>query len=186
MTQLAVKDTPHSTNCFSILENCTVGSTKDMLDSNVLPTTEEVVSKSEMSKPADTLSETEKRISKLLQERVFQRSTYIPIQVHTVNSNHPLVMKALIDCSAMAEFIDHKFVCAHELWMYPILHPIGLYNTDGLPNEIGKITEAINLVVQIDNNSSIQRPQKLVQILHFQCRPQDNHLRTHLACRAQP
>ena len=74
-----------------------VGSTKDMLDSNVLPTTEEVVSKSEMSKLADTPSETEKRISKLLQERVFQRSTYIPIQVHTVDSNHPLAMKALID-----------------------------------------------------------------------------------------
>ena len=81
MTWLAVKDTPRLTNHFSVLENCTVGSTKDMLDSNVPPTTEEVVSKSEMSKPADTSSETEKRISKLLQERVFWRSTYIPIQV---------------------------------------------------------------------------------------------------------
>ena len=55
-----------------------------MLDSNMPPMTEEVVSKSEMSKLADTLSETEKRISKLLQERVFRRSTYIPIQVHMV------------------------------------------------------------------------------------------------------
>ena len=75
-----------------------VGSTKDMLDSNMPPITEEVVSKSEMSKPADTPSETEKRISKLLQERVFWRSTYIPIQVHTVDSNCLLAMKALIDC----------------------------------------------------------------------------------------
>ena len=47
----------------------------------------------------------------------------------------------------MVEFIDHEFVCAHELWTYPILHPIGLYNVDGSPNEIGKITEAIDLVV---------------------------------------
>ena len=115
MTRSAVKDTPRSTNRFSVLENCTVGSTKDMLDSNVLPTTEEVVSKSETSKPAHTPSKTEKRISELLQERVFWRSTYVPIQVHTVNSNHPLVMKALIDCGAMAEFIDHEFVHAHEL-----------------------------------------------------------------------
>ena len=119
-----------------------------MLDSNMPPTTEEVVSKSQMSKPADTPSETKKRISKLLQERVFQRSTYIPIQVHTKDSNRPQAMKALIDCGAMAEFIDHEFVHAHELRMYPILHPIGLYNADGLPNEIGKITEAIDLVVQ--------------------------------------
>ena len=68
-----------------------------MLDSNMLLMTEEVVSKSETSKPADTPSQIEKRISKLLQERVFRRSTYVPIQVHTVDSNCPLAMKALID-----------------------------------------------------------------------------------------
>ena len=151
MTQSAVKDTPRSTNRFSVLENCTVGSTKDMLDSNVLPTTEEVVSKSEMSKPTNAPSETEKRISELLQERVFRRSTYVPIQVHTVNSNHLLAMKALIDCGAMAEFIDHEFVYAHELQTYPVLH---LYNADGSPNEIGKITEAINLVIQYKGHRS--------------------------------
>ena len=54
----------------------------------------------------------------------------------------------------MAEFIDHKFVCAHELQTYPIPHPIGLYNTDGSPNEIGKITEAINLVIQYKGHRS--------------------------------
>ena len=154
MTRSAVKDTPRSTNHFSVLESCTVGSTKDMLDSNVPLMTEEVVSKYEISKPADTPSKTEKRISELLQERVFRRSTYIPIQVHTVDSNHPLAMKALIDCGAMAEFIDHKFVHAHELQMYPVPHPISLYNTDGLPNEIGKITEAINLVIQYKRHRS--------------------------------
>ena len=131
-----------------------VGSTKDMLDSNVLPMTEEVVSKSETSKLAHTPSETEKRISELLQERVFRRSTYILIQVHTVDSNRLLAMKALIDCGATAEFIDHEFVRAHELWMYPIPHPISLYNADGLPNEIGKITEAIDLVVQYKGHRS--------------------------------
>ena len=155
MTRPVVKDTPHSTNCFSVLENCTVGSTKDMLDSNVLPMTEEVVSKSETSKPAHTLSETEKRISELLQERVFRRSTYnVPIQVHTVDSNRPLAMKALIDCGATAEFINHEFVRAHEIQTYLVPHPIGLYNADGLPNEIGKITKAINLVVQYKGHRS--------------------------------
>ena len=102
----------------------------------------------------NTLSETEKRISKLLQERVFRRSTYVSIQVHTVDSNCLLVMKALIDCGAMAEFINHEFVCAHELWTYPIPHPISLYNVDGSPNEIGKITEAIDLVVQYKGHRS--------------------------------
>ena len=124
------------------------------LDSNMLPTTEEVVSKSEMSKLTNILSETEKRISELLQERVFWRSTYIPIQVHTVDSNCPLAIKALIDCGATAEFIDHEFVHSHELQTYPVLHPIGLYNADRSPNEIGKITEAIDLVVQYKGHRS--------------------------------
>ena len=147
MTQSVVKDTPRSTNHFSVLENCTVGSTKDMLDLNVPPATEEVVSKSKMPELADTQSKREKRILEALRNKIFQRSTYIPIQVHTVDSNHPLEMRALIDCSAMGEFIDHEFIQAHELQTYPLLYPIGLYNADRLPNEIGKITGAIDLVV---------------------------------------
>ena len=86
-----------------------------MLDSNVPPATEEVVSKSETPEPADMRSEREKRILEALRNKIFRRSTYIPIQVHTVDSNRPLAMKALIDCSATGEFIDHEFVRAHEL-----------------------------------------------------------------------
>ena len=71
-----------------------------------------------------------------------------------VDSNRLLAMKALIDCGAMAEFINHKFVCACELQMYLVLHPIGLYNADGSPNEIGKITEAIDLVIQYKGHRS--------------------------------
>ena len=110
--------------------------------------TEEVVSKSKAPELADTQSEREKQILEALQNKIFWRSTYIPIQVHMVNSNCPLAMKALIDCGAMGEFIDHKFVQAHKLQTYQLPHLIGLYNADGSPNEIGKITEAINLVVQ--------------------------------------
>jgi len=65
-SQSAVKDTPRSTNHFSVLENCMVGSTKDMLDSNVPPVTEEVVSKLETPEPTDTRSEREKQILEAL------------------------------------------------------------------------------------------------------------------------
>ena len=91
-----------------------------MLDSNVPPTTEEVVSKSETPKLADTQSEREKRILEALRNKILQRSTYIPIQVHMVDSNCPLAMKALIDYSATGEFIDHEFVQAHELQTYQL------------------------------------------------------------------
>ena len=76
--------------------------------------TEEVVSKSKTPELANTRSEREKRILEALQNKIFQRSTYTPIQVHMVNSNCPLAMKALIDCSATGEFIDHELVRAHE------------------------------------------------------------------------
>ena len=61
-----VKDTPRSTNCFSVLEICMVEFTKDMLDLNVPPMTEEVVSKSKPPKLADTQSEREKQILEAL------------------------------------------------------------------------------------------------------------------------
>ena len=131
-----------------------VGSTKDMLNSNVPPMTEEVVSKSETRDLADTRSKREKQILEALQNKIFQRSTYIPIQVHMVNSNDLLAMKALIDCGATGEFIDHEFVQAHELRTYQLPHPIGLYNADESPNEIRKITEAIDLVVQYKGHKS--------------------------------
>ena len=71
MTQLTVKDTPHVTNHFAVLEACMVGSTKDILDSNTPPATEEVVSKTEMPKLADTQSEREKQILEDLQSKIF-------------------------------------------------------------------------------------------------------------------
>ena len=42
----------------------------------------------------------------------------------------------------------------YELRTYTLPRPIGLYNADGSPNEIGKITEAIDLVVQYKGHKS--------------------------------
>ena len=132
---------------FLVLENCMVGSTKDMLDLNTPPATEEVVSKSKMPELADTQSKREKWILEALRNKIFWRSTYIPIQVHMVDSNCLQAMKALIECGMTGEFIDHKFVQAHKLRTYQLPRLIRLYNADGSPNKIGKITEAIDLVV---------------------------------------
>ena len=112
------------------------------------------MSKSETPKLANTQSERERQILEALENKIFWRSTYIPIQVDMVNSNCPLAMKALIDCNVMGGFIDHEFVQAHKLQTYHLLRPIGLYNADGLPNEIGKITEAIDLIIQCKGHKS--------------------------------
>ena len=69
-----------------------------MLDLNAPPVTEEVVLKYETPELADTQTDREKQILEALQNKIFWRSTYIPIQVDMVNSNCLLAMKALIDC----------------------------------------------------------------------------------------
>ena len=116
-----VKDAPHSTNHFSVLEDCTVGSTKDMLDSNVPPTTEEAVSKPPTpnlaGKPAGPPYV-------LLHSTTFRRSTYIPLHIHMVNSNLPMAMNALIDTGAMGQFLDVKYVRSKELCTYHLPHSI--------------------------------------------------------------
>ena len=82
-----------------------------------------------------------------VERRVFLLKAETVVLVFT-DSNCPLAMKAPIDCGTMGEFIDHEFVRAHELQTYQLPCPIRLYNTDGTPNKIGKITEAIELIVQ--------------------------------------
>ena len=63
-------------------------------------------------------------------------------------------MEAQLDCGTTGEFIDYEFVRVHELRTYQLPRLIGLYNADGSPNEIGKITEAINLIVQYKGHKS--------------------------------
>ena len=97
------KDTPHSANQFSVLEKCTVESTKYMLDSRVLSETEEVMSNPPTPQPDDPPYV-------LMRSVTLQRSTHIPLTIHTVDSNFPMVMNALIDCGATGQFIDIEYV----------------------------------------------------------------------------
>src|SRR6266481_5787207 len=77
-----------------------------------------------MPKPADpTLSPTAKpndSLCKLIHLTMFQRSTYIPIHIHTVNSNYPMVVKALIDTGVTGQFIDVEYV---RMNFRPIVSP---------------------------------------------------------------
>src|SRR6266481_576643 len=141
-----VKDAPHSANCFLVLGSCTVGSTKDMLDSNVPPMTEEAVSKPSTPEPANPPYV-------LLCSTTFQRSTYIPLHIHTVNRNLPMVMNVLIDTGATGKFIDIEYIQSKEICTYSLPHSIRVYNVDGTPNEAGHIIEALDLVVHYKDHT---------------------------------
>jgi len=64
---------------FLSLENCTVGSSKDMLDSKIPLVTEEVVSKTQTPEPASPPPKPDDSIYNLVWSMILQRSTYIPI-----------------------------------------------------------------------------------------------------------
>src|SRR6266481_8634086 len=108
------------------------------------------------SKPDDLLY-------KLICSTMFQRSTYIPIHVHTVDSNCPMVMEALIDTGATGQFIDIEYVRSNELWTYCLPHSLAVYNVDGTPNEAGCITEAVDLVVHYKDH--MDRPPFMSRVL---------------------
>ena len=122
-----------------------------MLDFKVPPVSEEAVSKPPMPKPANSTpsltTKPDDLLYKLICSTMFQRSTYIPIHIHTVDSNHPMVMKALIDTGATGQFIDVEYVRSNKLQTYHLPCLLAVYNVDGTPNEAGCITEAVNLVV---------------------------------------
>jgi len=85
-----------------------------MLDSKSSPVNEEVVSKPpvpKLAKPTPSLTATsDDSLYKLICSTMFRRSTYILIHIHTVDSNYPLAMKALIDTGATGQFIDIEYI----------------------------------------------------------------------------
>lgn len=57
--------------------------------------------------------------------------------------------KALIDSGAGGTFINKKFVQKHQIEQIPLLQPIKVFNVDGTPNKVGKITHCALIPVQI-------------------------------------
>ena len=111
-----------------------------MLDSKTLSETVEVV-----SNPPTLQLDNPPYV--LMRSVMLQRSTHIPQIIHTIDSNFPMAMNALIDCGATGQFIDVEYVRSYELHTYHLPRAIPVYNVDGTPNEVGHITKAIDLII---------------------------------------
>src|SRR5882724_11827302 len=94
--QSMVKPMPHLTNRFLLLETSTVGSTKDMLTPQspvAEPKTKKAVPQEFSSQPPDlTLV--------LICSTTLQRGMELPLQIHTIGSNTPMLISTLIDSGA--------------------------------------------------------------------------------------
>jgi len=138
-----------------------------MLDSKVLSETEEVVS----NPPTPQLDDPP---YVLMCSVTLQRSTHIPLTIHTIDSNFPMAMNALIDCGATGQFIDIEYVRSYELHTYHLPRAIPVSNVDGTPNEAGHITKAIDLVIRYKG------PRRMVPLLCLKYWAQGHHFRTPL------
>src|SRR5882672_7419978 len=101
-----VKPTPRSTNKFSVLETSTVGSTRDML--TLQSPVDEL--KTEKAVPRESPHQPPDSTPILIRSSTFGRGTELPLHIHTIGSNTPLLINALIDSGATGWFIDIDYV----------------------------------------------------------------------------
>jgi hypothetical protein len=61
--------------------------------------------------------------------------------------------KALLDCRPTDLFIDTAFVSQNQLTTKVLSRPILVYNVDGSPNEAGRISEIVDLILRYRDHS---------------------------------
>jgi len=74
-------------------------------------------------------------------------SIILPIEVSTTNTSEVHSVKALLDSGATGNFIDRDFVRTKGINTRSISRPIPVYNVNGFPNEAGRISEVVDVVL---------------------------------------
>src|SRR5882672_12245756 len=121
---------PCSTNRFSVLETSTVGSTKDRLT----PQSPIDELKTEKAMPQEPLHQPSDLTPILIRSSTLRRGTELPLCIHTIGSNTPLLINALIDSGATGRFIDIDYVRSKNLCTQHLPRAIPVYNVDGTLN----------------------------------------------------
>jgi len=92
----------------------------------------------------------EKRLPKRLSVNTLDArgmSIILPIEVSTTDTSEVHSVKALLDSGAMGNFIDRDFIRTKGINTRSISRPIPVYNVDGSPNEAGRISKVVDVVL---------------------------------------
>ena len=110
-----MKGMPCLTNQFSVLEECTVGVTSDMLCSSI--SSNQTETNLAMPGLVPTLSVLENSDPPWVYIRSADTRCYtkIPIKVHSVNTGYTLAVDSLLDSEAIGMFINVKYVRTQKL-----------------------------------------------------------------------
>jgi len=98
----------------------------------------------------------EKRLPKRLSVNTLDArgtSIILPIEVSTTDTSEVYSVKALLDSRATGNFIDRDFVQKKGINTRSISRSIPVYNMDGSPNEVGQISEVVNMVLRYKTHS---------------------------------
>ena len=149
-----MKNMPRLTNWFSVLENCTVGITSDMLHPPA--PSGQTETKPGMSKTPPvipTASETDSPPHIYVCSADLRQCTKVPLKIRSVDTGTPLAINSLLDSGATSLFIDVEFVKEQKLQTHPLPHAIPVYNINGTANEAGSIKEEVDLICTFGNHT---------------------------------
>jgi len=92
----------------------------------------------------------EKRLPKLLLISTLDvrgTSLLLPIEIGTTDTSELHSIEARLDCRATRSLIDRNFVCSKGMNTRTLSHNIPVFNIDGSSNEIGQISEVVDIVL---------------------------------------
>jgi len=98
----------------------------------------------------------EKRLPKLFTISALDArgtSLLLPVEIGTTDTSELYSVKALLDSGATGSFIDRDFVCSKEMNTRTLLRNIPVFNVDGSPNEVGRISEVVDVVLRYKTHS---------------------------------
>jgi len=98
----------------------------------------------------------EKRLPKLLSISALDArgtSLLLPVEIGTTDTSELHSVEALLDCGATRSLINRDFVHAKGMNTRTLSHNIPVFNVDGSPNEVGQISEVVDVVLRYKTHS---------------------------------
>jgi len=80
-------------------------------------------------------------------------SLLLPVEIGTTDTSELHSIKALLDSGATGSLIDRDFVRSKGMNTWTLSHNILVFNVDGSPNEVGQISEVVDVVLRYKTHS---------------------------------
>src|SRR5215813_8420998 len=77
----------------------------------------------------------------------------LDVEIQTTDTEQNFRLSCLLDCGASGLFIDKDYVNRNNIPTRKLQQPIPVLNVDGTPNEAGKITHVVSLILRYNGHS---------------------------------